>query len=332
VVKVETDDGVTGIGIGGASPGEIAIRDAFVPTLIGMDPLMSGQVWSTLRDPKLYGRRGHETYAQSSIDFALWDLKAKVAGLPLHRLLGGCSRRIPYYIAGGYYGRDKTLADLQREMAGYVGLGARAVKMKVGAVPVAEDVARVRAVRDAIGPDIRLMLDANCAYQAHEAVAFGRRVEEADIFWFEEPVGPDDYEGYGRIGSKLAIPLAAGEQEYGKFGFRDLIATGGVAFLQPDARLTGGVTEFMKIAALAETHGLSISSHGDQQMHAALMAATPNGSYIECYTEVVDPKHSVFYRAPLQPSADGYIELPDTPGAGWDVDEAAMRPFRVAAG
>lgn len=330
VVRLETEAGVTGIGIGGASPGEIAILDVLAGQLIGMDADLIGAFWNRFNDPKVYGRRGHEHYALSSIDFALWDLKAKLAGMPLHRLLGGVTDRVPFYIAGGYYGADKTLTDLQREMESYVALGARAVKMKVGGASMAEDVVRVRAVRQALGEGVALMLDANGAYHAHEAVQFGERVAEFDIAWFEEPVGPDDYEGYSRISKQLSIPLAAGEQEYGLMGFRDLLATDAIAFLQPDARWTGGVSEFMRISTLAEAHGRLISSHGDQQVHAPLMASIRNASLTEYYAPAVDPNAEAFYVTPVRRGEDGNLALSDEPGGGWEVNTAAMERFRIS--
>lgn len=330
VVHLDTDEGVTGIGIGGASPGEIAILDVLANSLIGFDADLVGLFWKRFEDPKVFGRRGHEHYALSSIDCALWDLKAKLAHMPLYKLLGGVTDRIPFYIAGGYYGSDKTIADLQREMVSYVELGARAVKMKVGGASMNDDVRRVRAVRQALGDDIALMLDANGAYRAHEAIQFGERVADLDIAWFEEPVRPDDYQGYARIGGKLSIPIAAGEQEYGLAGFRDLLATDGVSILQPDARWTGGVSEFLRISALADAHGRLISSHGDQQIHAPLMAVVRNPSLTEYYAPTVDPHAEAFYLTPARRDDAGHLILSDEAGGGWDVDVAAMEQFRIS--
>ncbi|HWJ75191.1 MAG TPA: mandelate racemase/muconate lactonizing enzyme family protein [Kaistia sp.] len=329
VVRIETDEGITGIGVGGAAAGERQFRDAFAARLIGQDPLLTEKIWADLWSPKLYGRRGYETRALSSIDFALWDIKGKVAGLPLYKLLGGFRNRIQSYVAGGYYAPGKTHGDLQAEMAGYVERGARAVKMKVGAAPLNEDVARVRAVRAAIGPDIRLMIDVNCAYRYYEAIQFAKRVEEQDIFWLEEPVQPDDYEGFTKIARATSIPLAAGENEYTKHGFRDLVATQAVAILQPDARWMGGVTEFMKVAALAEAHGLDIAAHGDQQTHLHLLGAIPNALYLEYYPVEFDPMHGQVYLETPKIEADGSVTLLETPGLGLAPNEEAIGRYRV---
>lgn len=145
--------------------------------------------------PKIVGRRGMSTHVISAIDIALWDLIGKALGILVHKLLGGFTHRIPCYIAGGYYEEGKGLKELAQEMEQNLDMGARAVKMKVGGVPINEDVERIRVVREAIGPDIKLLVDANNAYAAYEAIELARKMEPYDIFWFEEPVAPDDYRG-----------------------------------------------------------------------------------------------------------------------------------------
>ena len=154
-----------------------------------------------------------------------------------------------------------------------VRMGAKAVKMKVGAVPIAEDVARVRVAREAVGPDVKLMVDANCAYRYYEAIQLAKRIEEYDIFWFEEPVAPDDYDGHRKLAQATSIPIATGENEYTRYGFRDLIKHECAAILNADAKILGGVTEFMKVAALAQANDLDIAPHGSQDIHVHLVAA-----------------------------------------------------------
>lgn len=315
VVTVTTDEGVTGFGIGSASPGERQFRQEFCRLIIGMDPTMTELIWSMLSDTKMYGRRGFETAALSAIDMALWDIKAKLAGLPLHRLVGGYRDRVPIYMAGGYYGADSSLRDLQAEMAAYVEKGAKAVKMKVGRISQLEDAARVAAVRSAIGPGIKLMVDANGAYRAHDAIQFAARIEAYDIAWFEEPVPPEDYAGYARIGQHTSIPIAAGEQEYRIHGFRDLMATGGVGIVQPDARWMGGITEFMKVASLAQAQCAGIAAHGPQHIHLPLVGAIPNGIYAEFYDGDFDTAFGPVFAEPLTINDDGTVKLSETTGA-----------------
>jgi L-alanine-DL-glutamate epimerase-like enolase superfamily enzyme len=329
VVKLHTDTGLTGVGVGGGRTGEREFVKSFSERVVGMDPFFSEAIWSTLWSPKMSGRRGYETRALSTIDFAIWDIKAKAAGLPLYALLGGTRESIPTYVAGGYYTKDKDLDALADEMLEYVAIGARAVKMKVGAVSPREDAERVKIVREAIGPDVKLMVDANCAYRFYDAIAFGRLVADYDVFWFEEPVQPDDYEGMRRIAEAVPITLASGENEYTKHGFRDLIAAQAVGILQPDARYTGGVTEFMKIAALGQAHGLAICPHGDQQAHLHLMAAIPNGLMIEYYPRELDPTWGQVYQHTAVIGSDGCIPVPTEPGNGCEPNDEGLSPYRV---
>ncbi|MGH7155280.1 MAG: mandelate racemase/muconate lactonizing enzyme family protein, partial [Acetobacteraceae bacterium] len=199
ITEIVTDEGITGIGLGSGDAIERATIERLTPHLLGEDPINVERLWSRMWVPKLIGRRGLTTRAISTIDIGLWDIRAKAANLPLYRMLGGYRDSVPTYIAGGYYEEGKGLRELAKEMEDNVAIGARAVKMKIGGVSIAEDVARVRVARDAVGPDVKLMVDANCAYRAHEAIQLARRIEEHDIFWFEEPVAPDDYDGHRRL-------------------------------------------------------------------------------------------------------------------------------------
>ena len=280
--------------------------------------------------PKLVGRRGQTTRAISAIDIGLWDLRAKAANLPLYKMLGGFRNRVPTYIAGGYYEEGKGLKELAREMAEHVEWGAKAVKMKVGAVSIQEDVERVKTVRETIGPDIKLMVDANCAYRYYEAIQFARRVEEFDPFWFEEPIAPDDYDGNRKIASHTTIPLATGENEYTRYGFRDLINTGAVPILNADAMILGGVTEFMKVAALAQAHDLDVAPHGAQEIHIHLVAAIANGLILEFYPKRMDPMWGKIYQDTLTLNDDGTVSPPEVPGIGIEPRYDTLERFRVA--
>ncbi len=329
VVKIHTDAGVTGLGIGAASGVAGATIDSLKELLIGQNPLDHERLWDAMWVPKLVGRRGLTTRAISTIDIALWDLKAKVAGMPLFRLLGGYAERVPTYIAGGYYEEGKGLPELAREMVENVELGARAVKMKVGAVSLVEDAQRVKAVRDAVGPDVKVMVDANCAYRAYQAIQLAKRIEEYDIFWFEEPVAPDDYEGHARLANQTSIPIATGENEYTRYGFRDLIAHGAAAILNADAQVMGGVTEFMKVVALAQAHDLDIAPHGDQNVHVHLVSAISNGLIVEYYRDSVDPMWRNMFRDTLLLNDDGTLSPPDRPGLGVELNDEALARWRV---
>jgi len=329
LVKIETDEGITGIGLGGGGLIGKATIAHLTPQLIGEDPIDVERLWHKMWIPKLIGRRGLTTRAISAIDIGLWDIRGKVAGLPLYKLLGSFRDRVPTYIAGGYYEEGKGLKELQQEMYDNIAMGAKAIKMKVGAVSLREDAERVKAVREAIGPDVKLLVDANCAYRYYQAIQFAKRIEEYDIYWFEEPVQPDDYEGHRKLAEATSIPIATGENEYTRYGFRDLIAHNAAAILNADAKVLGGVTEFMKVVALAQANDLDIAPHGSQDIHVHLVAAIANGLILEFYRDSVDPMWGKTYHHTLRLNDDGTVSPPDVPGIGADPNYEALAPHRV---
>ena len=335
VVKIETDEGVTGIGLGGAGSASAGVKtlvgltEDFKPALIGEDPLDVERIWANMWNPKLSGRRGLSTRVISTIDLALWDLKGKICNLPVYKLLGGYTNRVPTYIAGGYYQEGKGLKELGKEMEDNIAMGARAVKMKIGGVSINEDVERVRVVREAIGSEAKLLVDANNAYRFYEAIEIAHKIEKYDIFWFEEPVMPDDYRGHAMVAAASSIPIATGENEYTRYGFRDLIEHKAVAILNCDAQILGGVTEFMKVAALAAAYDLPVAPHGSQDVHVHLVSAIPNGLIVEYYRDTVNPMWAKTFKEQLV-LKDGYLEPPDRPGFGIELNEEALKPYRKA--
>jgi D-arabinonate dehydratase len=246
----------------------------------------------------------------------------------LYKLLGGYADKIPVYIAGGYYEDGKGLKELAEETEESVAMGARAVKMKIGGAPINEDVERVRVVREAAGPDVKVMVDANCAYRYYEAIEIARKIEQYDLFWFEEPVQPDDYRGHQMIAQATSIPIATGENEYTRYGFRDLIENRCAAILQPDALVMGGVSEYMKVAALAQAHDLHVAPHGNQNVHVHLVAAVPNGLTVEYYRGSTDPMWDKTFQEQLVVE-DGHLKAPDRPGLGIELNEKALAPYRI---
>jgi D-arabinonate dehydratase len=331
-VLIHTDEGVTGLGLGGSMMvnEEIAraVLDGLKGQLIGEDPFDNEKMWDAMWKPKLVGRRGLTTRVISAIDIALWDLKGKLCNKPLYKLLGGFTNKLPTYIAGGYYEEGKGLRELAREMEENVGMGARAIKMKIGGVPINEDVERVRVVREAIGPDVKLLVDANNAYRYYEAIEIARKIEKYDIFWFEEPVAPDDYRGHAMIMQATSIPIATGENEYTRYGFRDLIEHNAVAIINADAQVLGGVTEFMKVAALAQAYDLPIAPHGSQDVHVHLVAAIPNGLIVEYYRDSTNPLWGTMFEETLM-LKDGFLMPPDRPGFGVELNRKALAKYRV---
>lgn len=325
LLVIETDEGITGYGCSWA----INFADSMGNAIIGEDPLNNERLWKKIYVPKFIGRKGDSAKTVSAIDIALWDIKAKVAKMPLYRLLGGAKEKIPYYIAGGYYAEGKGIKELQKEMEEYLSWGAKAVKMKVGALSPGEDAKRVQAVREVIGPDVKLMLDANCAYRFFEAIEFSKRVEEYNPYWFEEPVDADDYDGYRKVAAKCLIPVAGGENEITRFGFRDLIATQAVSILNPDAACLGGVTEYMKVAGMADANGLVMSPHGQQQLHVHLDCAVPNATIAEFYPPQYDAKVYEAFQNPVIMNEDGTVSPSQEPGLGLDINREILAPYRI---
>ena len=332
VVKIETDEGITGIGIGRdireAPSVGIAMVEFFKKFVIGEDPFNTERIWDKMWVPKLTGRRGITTRIIDAIDLALWDIKGKAAGKSVHQLLGGYADRVPVYVAGGYYEDGKGLKELAQEVEDSLSIGAKAVKMKVGGAPINEDVERVRVVRESVGRDVKVMIDANCAYKYYEAIQLATRIEQYDITWFEEPVKPDDYKGHQLISQATTVPIATGENEYTKYGFRDLIENRCAAIIQPDAQIMGGVTEFMKVAAMAQSHDLPIAPHGNQEVHVQLVAAIPNGLTVEFYRDSTNPMWGQMYEETLM-IEDGFVSPSRAPGFGITPNEKALAPYRV---
>lgn len=322
---IDTDEGITGYGCSWA----IEFADSMGKAILGENPLNHERIWDKIYVPKFIGRRGTSCKTVSAIDIALWDIKAKAAGMPLYQLLGGYRECIPCYIAGGYYAKDKGILELQKEMEEYLSWGVHAVKMKVGALSMREDAERVKAVRAVIGEDTKLMLDANCAYRYFEAIEFSKMVEEYRPYWFEEPVDADDYDGYRKVAAKSMIPIAAGENEVTRFGFRDLINTQAVSILNPDAASLGGVTEFMKIAGYADANGLVMSPHGQQQIHIHLNCAVPNCNIAEFYPPQYDANVYDAFLNPVTFHADGTVSPSKAAGAGLDIDREFLKPYRI---
>ena len=254
VVEIETDTGLIGWGeCYGPARMTAAVVQSVTPWLIGEDPLRTDYLWqmiyARLRD---HGQKGVVIEGLSGIDIALWDIKGKHFGVPAHRLLGGPLRTEVQAYATGLYRRmsGDPLRYLAEEAAGYVAEGFKAVKLKVG-FGVEEDAAVTRAVREAIGSDVALMVDANHAYDAVAAIRLGRLIEPYDIGWFEEPVPPEDLAGYRAVRAALSIPVAGGECEYTRFGFREVLTSQSIDILQPDTCAAGGLTECKKIADMA---------------------------------------------------------------------------------
>jgi D-galactarolactone cycloisomerase len=339
LVEIETDTGLVGWGecYGPDGITEAVVRSV-APWLIGEDPLRTDFLWqmiyARLRD---HGQKGVVIQGLSGIDIALWDIKGKHFGVPVYQLLGGPLRTSVQAYATGLYRRRSgdPLQYLVEEAENYVAEGFKAVKLKVG-FGVEEDTAVTRAIRKAIGPCVALMVDANHAYDSVAAIRLGRMIEEHDIGWFEEPVPPEDVAGYRAVKSALSIPVAGGECEFTRFGFRDLLVSHAVDIVQPDTCAAGGLSECKKIADMAEAFGVRYNPHvwgtgiaiaASLQLLAVLPTHTPTSlAPVEPMLEFDRTEHPIrqaVLKSPIE-HAGGAVRVPDGPGLGIDVDREAI--------
>ena len=338
LVKVRSSDGVEGIGFCyvGSKGGDIckvAALQLFAPLLVGQDSLRSEGLWSEMyQEGLLQGRSGAVMRAQSILDTAIWDLNARSAKLPLHDYLGCMNReKVIAYASGGYYLDGKTPADLGREMAGYVEMGFTAVKMKTGRDAPAVEEERVRSARDAIGPDVVLMLDVNNGWRdLPTALEYTRRFEPFDPYWLEEPFSPDAIDLHARLAQRTTITIATGEIEAGRWRFRELVDAGAAEILQADAAVCGGISEWRRIAAHAGSLGVTVSPHWFHDLHAPLVAATPNARYVEFFTDDQVLNFRRLIDRQLE-HRNGWLMLHQTPGLGFAFDEAAIARYAGGA-
>ena len=288
--------------------------DELADVLVGHDAGHIAAFWSRAwKDTNFLGQKGLPIMGISALDGALWDLLGKTAGLPLYRLLGGARQRVMAYHSGGLW-LSRTEKELVEEAEAFVDAGFKAVKMRLGSADPAVDVARVRAVRKAIGPGIRLMADANQGLSESQAIRLGRALEAFDLTWFEEPLPAWDVEGLARVAAALDTPIASGETEYTRYGFRRMLELRTADILMPDLQRVGGVSEFMRVGHMAESFDIPVSSHLFPETSIQLLGALSNASYLEYM-----PWFSVLYREKLE-FEDGDALVPERPGFGFTFD------------
>jgi L-alanine-DL-glutamate epimerase-like enolase superfamily enzyme len=270
--------------------------------------------------------------ALSAVDTALWDRNARAADLPLWKYLGGhADGTVKAYASGGYYVDGKSSEDLAREMSGYVDQGFDAVKLKVGRLNPAEDAERIAAVRDAVGSDVLVMLDANNAWRdLPSALRAVRAWEPYDPYWIEEPFSPDDIDNHVRLSRLTDVTVATGEIEVGRWRHKELLHRGGAGILQTDAAVAGGITEFRRIAATAASFGVTLAPHWFHDLHAHLVAATPNASMVEYFPDDRVLNFRVLLDRQLRHAA-GHLLLHDAPGLGFDFDPDALDRYATDA-
>ncbi|UVI31054.1 mandelate racemase/muconate lactonizing enzyme family protein [Paenibacillus spongiae] len=331
-VRIYTDEGIVGYGYTGtcALGDEMIVQTIdryYGPALIGKDPFMVKEIWDDLRFGAMHwvGRAGIAHMALAAVDIALWDIISKAAGKPLWKYLGGHKpQRIKAYNTNGGW-LNWTKERLIRDVSEIVEQGFTGVKMKVGKPDSREDYDRVKAVRKVIGDDIILMIDVNQQWNITTAMTWGKKLEEFDLYWLEEPLNPDDVMGHKKLADELNVPIALGEHVYNKYAFRDYIHQGAVEYVQADVTRLGGITEWLQVAGLAAAYDLPMCPHvGDMgQIHQHLVASTQNAIMLEYIPWIRD----IF----VEPATveNGYYVLPQMPGASTEMKPDCFEKFRV---
>ena len=331
VVRVETNEGITGFGMAPGNrlgnPIRELINSDLAETLKGQNPLDKERIWKQLYAGfSRFGAAGLVSTSISAVDIALWDIKGKAYGQPVHRLLGGASDSAPAYATFGFFDYDREgLASMAKELAGQ---GFDAMKMVVGsgnALDLDEDVRRIRGVREAVGPNVRLMIDANLLFDYQRALALAKRVEEMNITWFEEPVMANDVHLLRDLRQAISIPLAAGQFEGTKTRHRELVQHGAIDFLHANVFYVGGYTEALKVAHLAQINNLPYASAGGWPHHNMQLIAGIAGWGVEVHMSTWVVGETIFKDAP-QP-ANGKIIMPDIPGVGLVFNEDALKEY-----
>ena len=327
-LELGTDQGLTGIGLtffGGAlTPALKAAVDGLAGLLIGDDPMQTEAIAAKARRAAGgSGPGGLFTLALSAIDIACWDLKGKALGRSVAALLGGLRERVPTYASGALM-RPHPIDYLAKAGPRLRDMGFRQMKMQCGSEPtVAASVERVRVMREAIGPDVDLMCDINQLWSVNQAIEVGRRIEPYHLFWLEDPTAHDDFAGLARIADNLVTPIAAGEYHYGIVPFRHMLEARSIDVVMIDLLRVGGITQWMKVAGMAEAFNLPVVSHLVPELHVHLIAAIPHGLTVEYMPWTL----RLYEETPRL--ENGLLHVPDTPGFGLAFDQAALKRYQV---
>jgi len=298
------------------------------PILVGQDAFATERCW-TLSRPATWNilrDRRLGLVATACVDDAIWDAVGKALSMPLHRLWGGYRTSVPVITIGGYYAED---ADISAEVSGLVESGFAGMKFKIGGLTPEEDAVRFREARKAAGPDFNLAVDANQGWTPAEAIKFAQLVDDCNIMWFEEPcIWQNDKRAMRDVRLGGGVPVCAGQSEFSAAGCRDLMESGSIDFLNFDSSWSGGATEWRRAASVASVYDVRMAHHEEPQVAAHLLASIPHGTFLEYFHPQRDPIwHNVIANRPEL--KNGYIELPEGPGLGWELDLDYIEKYRV---
>ncbi|MEO8662135.1 MAG: mandelate racemase/muconate lactonizing enzyme family protein [Bryobacteraceae bacterium] len=333
VLRLLTNAGITGwayssfgMVAGGPRVVQAVLEQELKPVLLGKDPSfpkrLRKELWSAV---EYHGVQGVAQFALAAVDIAVWDILGKSAGLPVYKMLGAYQDRVPAYnMCGWYYDNDADLSELKRSVTSALDEGFQAVKIKVGRDSLDDDIARIRAVQELCGKGRRVMVDANQAFNRNEALRRGRVYQEMNCFWYEEPLQPQERDGYAELAHALDMRIATGENEYTRYGFLELLKRCAADVVQPDNRRAGGVTEWMEISALADAFGVELASHGGGPTNMHMLLAMPNAIYIETGSVKGDSSSVETLRMDR-----GAILAPETAGMGSELRRDYIDKFRV---
>jgi D-arabinonate dehydratase len=335
VTKIETDDGIIGygesLGYGCSEIVELTINKVLKPLLLNEDEELIEHLWEKMYKATLrFGRRGIVIAAISGIDIALWDIMGKKAKKPIYKLLGGNKKKVKAYITGGYYSPNKDIEKLKEEVAYYVKSGFKGIKLKIGAKSFNEDLERLKAVKEIVGDEILVAVDANNVYTFDEALKVGRELEKLGIWFFEEPIQTDYLDLSSRLVEALELPIAGYETAFTRWEFYEIMRKRAVDIVQPDSMWSGGISEVKKIGDIAKTLGFPIILHysaGGISLIANLhLAASIGSEWIEMHLRRNDLRDKIF-KEKIQ-IEDGYLLLPEGSGLGYTVNEDIFEKYR----
>ncbi|HEV8310727.1 MAG TPA: mandelate racemase/muconate lactonizing enzyme family protein [Methylomirabilota bacterium] len=329
VAEIRTDEGLVGLGYslafggGGAEAIQVYLETRLKPLLLGEDPLFVERLWGRMyRADRGIKRQGVAAYALSALDIGLWDLVGKAAHLPLYKLWGAATDRIPAYGSGGW--PSYSVEDLVGEARRYVALGCRYYKLKIHHPDPRVNRQRVEAVRQAVGDDVGLMVDVNQRLDVLGNIRQARLLEDLDLVWYEEPVLADDLAACAEVARAIGIPVATGENNYTRFEFRELCERRAARYLMPDVCRANGFSETLRIGHLAAAHQVRVSPHVVHELSLHVAGALPNGFLVE-FIDWTPP--DLFVEMPR--CEDGHFRIPDRPGHGMALAPDAARKYRL---